>query len=154
MTVVGLWGVDFCDRSEVDEHFLPVSTRRVSGAWPRQRCPCLRRSAPDPPRPPRRPRSTPRRGLAGRRAYFSTVSCTLQRVEGLSGEICRVKDCGSFLSKLPYIWRHCQRNKITVMVNNLLIVLTKLTLPHPYFSLYFPHILNQVRVQQLAARAW
>lgn len=34
MTVVGLWGVDFYDRSGVEENFLIFSTRRVSGAWP------------------------------------------------------------------------------------------------------------------------
>ena len=34
MTVVGLWGVVFCDRFEVEVYFLIFSTRRVSGAWP------------------------------------------------------------------------------------------------------------------------
>ena len=34
MTVVGLWGVGFCDRFEVEEYFLIFSTRRASGAWP------------------------------------------------------------------------------------------------------------------------
>ena len=34
MTVVGLWGVDFYDRFEVEEYFFIFSTRRVSGAWP------------------------------------------------------------------------------------------------------------------------
>ena len=99
--MVKQFGVDFCDRSEVDEHFLPVSTRRVSGAWPRQRCPCLRRSARRRDPPPRAIVSASllavaAGGLARRRAYYYGIVYTTES-RGSVWRDMRVNDRGSFL---------------------------------------------------------